>query len=239
MRSAFSWSAVVHGATVTRLAGGPPVDLVAAPPGVVDGPCDRLGSVRAELPELARRAFVAVDEVIKLERIDRAGVEARKALADVLEQSRQLLLVVVADELPGGTAPCLLALAIAHGRSDGTLPAVTLPPDVRETAVATVQRYCERRVPPTSRSEMRLELSVRGNSITIVERRPPWSELVGPEWTWMRIAQLRYEARSGTWALYYADREDRWWPYDFAEPSPGVDELLRALDEDPSGIFWG
>jgi hypothetical protein len=86
---------------------------------------------------------------------------------------------------------------------------------------------------------MRLELSVRGNSITIVERRPPWSELVGPEWTSMRIAQLRYEARSGTWALYCADREDRWWPYDFAEPSPGVDELLRALDEDPSGIFWG
>jgi hypothetical protein len=157
----------------------------------------------------------------------------------VLEQGRQLPLVVVPDELPGSSSPCLLAHAIAHGSSDGTLRAVTLPPDVRETAVATVQRYCEQRVPPASRSELRLEHAVRGNSITIVERRPPWSELVGPEWTSMRIAQLRYEAGGGTWALYCADRADRWWPYDFAEPSPDIDELLRALDEDPSGIFWG
>jgi hypothetical protein len=116
---------------------------------------------------------------------------------------------------------------------------VAFPPDVRETAIAAVQRYCERRAPTASRSELQLEHSVRGNSTTIVERRPPWSELVGPAWTSTKIAQLRYEASSGTWALYCADRNGRWWPYDFAEPSPYIDEPLRALDEDPSGIFWG
>ena len=49
-----------------------------------------------------------------------------------------------------------------------------------------------------------------GNNITIVERRPPWSELVGPDWTSMKIAQLRYDDRARTWSLYAADRHERW-----------------------------
>jgi hypothetical protein len=59
---------------------------------------------------------------------------------------------------------------------DATVPAMALPDD----AVAEVERYCDERVPTEARSEIRIEYSVRGNAITIVERRPPWSELVGP-----------------------------------------------------------
>jgi hypothetical protein len=112
---------------------------------------------------------------------------------------------------------------------------VALPVDV----LARVRRFCEERVPPEVRDDVRLECSVRGSAITIVERRPPWSELVGPEWTSMKIAQLRYDAGDGIWTLYCTDRNERWWPYDFAEPSADVDDLLAAIDEDPSGVFWG
>jgi len=55
----------------------------------------------------------------------------------------------------------------------------------------------------------------------------------------MKIAQLRYDDRNRTWTLYCADRNQRWWPDDFSEPSADIDTLLTALDEDPSGIFWG
>ena len=55
----------------------------------------------------------------------------------------------------------------------------------------------------------------------------------------MKVAQLRYDNRSRLWTLYCIDRNERWWPYDFVEPSGDVEELLAALDEDPSGIFWG
>jgi len=54
---------------------------------------------------------------------------------------------------------------------------VALPPDVREAAVSQVERYCDERVPAEARSDIRIEHAVRGNAITIVERRPPWSEL--------------------------------------------------------------
>jgi len=112
-----------------------------------------------------------------------------------------------------------------------------LPPDVREAAVSQVERYCDGRVPAEARSEIRIEHTVRGNAITIVERRPPWSELVGPDWSTSRVAQLRYG--DGLWTLYCADSSDRWWIYDDAEPAPDVAPLLAAIDEDPTGIFWG
>jgi hypothetical protein len=112
-----------------------------------------------------------------------------------------------------------------------------LPPDVREAAVSLVERYCDESVPPEARSEMRIEHTVRGNAITIVERRPPWSELAGPEWSTTKVAQLRYEA--GLWTLYCSDGSGRWWLYDDADPAPDVGPLLAAIDEDPTGIFWG
>jgi hypothetical protein len=112
-----------------------------------------------------------------------------------------------------------------------------LPPEVRESAVAAVERHCEERVPAEARSEIRIEYSVRGSAITIVERRPPWSELVGPESSTIRVAQLRYDA--GLWTLYCSDSNDRWWLYDETDPAPDVRPLLAAIDEDVTDICWG
>jgi Protein of unknown function (DUF3024) len=112
-----------------------------------------------------------------------------------------------------------------------------LPPDVREAAVAQIERYCDEQVPTEMRSEIRIEHTVRGSAITIVERRPPWSELAGPEWSTTKVAQLRYDG--GLWTLYCSGRNDRWWLYPDAAPAPDVGPLLAAIDEDATGIFWG
>jgi hypothetical protein len=113
---------------------------------------------------------------------------------------------------------------------------MSLPPDVSEPAVAEVERYYEKRVPSEARSAIRIEYSVRGSAITIVERRPPWSEPVGPEWSTTRVAQLRYDG--GLWTLYCSGSNDRWWLYAEADPAPGVRPLLAAIDDDMTGIFW-
>ena len=113
-----------------------------------------------------------------------------------------------------------------------------MPSAVRDDAVRHVAAFCENHVPVDLRGELLLEHSLRGSSITIVERRPPWSELVGPEWTSMKIAQLRYDERSRTWALYASDRNERWFLHD-TDPAPDVAPLLAEIAEDPTGIFWG
>jgi hypothetical protein len=114
-----------------------------------------------------------------------------------------------------------------------------VPPEVLEPAIRHVGAFCANRVPDELRDEMRLEHTVRGSSITIIERRAPWSDLIGPEWTSMKIAQFRYDGRSGTWTLYAPDRNERWHVYDFVEPAGDLGPLLAEVEDDPTSIFWG
>jgi hypothetical protein len=112
-------------------------------------------------------------------------------------------------------------------------------PALPDTAVATVRRYCDAKVPPRYRDELRVEFDTRGKNITIYECRPPWHPELGPDWTRQPVAQLRYNPVDQHWRLYCADRNSRWHYYDMAEPTTRLDELINEIDEDPTGIFWG
>jgi hypothetical protein len=116
---------------------------------------------------------------------------------------------------------------------------MSLPDLVRRSAEGKVRAFCERRIPADARDEVRLEFSVRGNAIAIIERRPPWRVDFGPEWSSMKIAQLRYDAATQTWSLWWADRNERWNSYWDVDPTPDIDDLLREIGEDPTAVFWG
>lgn len=105
--------------------------------------------------------------------------------------------------------------------------------------VAIVRLYCEQRVPPDVLDQLRVDLVVSRGAVTIVERRPPWREGIGPEWTTHGIARLRYTVRSGLWTLYWKDRNARWHRYDLIEPTRDIRVLLDEVDRDPTCIFWG
>ena len=106
-------------------------------------------------------------------------------------------------------------------------------------ALAEVEAFCESRIPVGLRDQIRLEYAVRGNAITIVERRPPWRPDFGPDWTSSEVAQLRYDEGSSTWPLHCRSARGRWFLYDEVEPSRDVAPLLTEIDADPTGIFWG
>jgi hypothetical protein len=80
--------------------------------------------------------------------------------------------------------------------------ALTLP----DLDVARVQRWCAARVPEHARHEVRLECQVGPRHLTIVERRAPWREELGREWTSSPIARLRYTTADMSWTLYWRDR---------------------------------
>jgi hypothetical protein len=105
--------------------------------------------------------------------------------------------------------------------------------------VAAVRHYCEQRVPPHALHQVRSELVLARGAVTIVERRAPWREDYGPEWTSRGVARLRYTAKSGVWTLYWSDRNGRWHRYDLIEPTPDIRVLLDEVDRDPTCIFWG
>lgn len=94
-------------------------------------------------------------------------------------------------------------------------------------------------MPEHIRDQVRVECDVAPRHLTIVETRPPWCADFGPEWTRFPIARLRYTKTTGTWELYWRDRNLRFHRYDLLAPSPLVDDLLAEIERDPTAIFWG
>jgi hypothetical protein len=114
-----------------------------------------------------------------------------------------------------------------------------LPDDVRDAALRKVQQFCEDRLPEDARTQMRLEVAVRGSSITLIERRAPWNDKFGGDWTSQSIAELRYHRKTGTWSLYWPRATGRWHRYEDLGPASDVRPLLAEIHADPDGVFWG
>ena len=97
--------------------------------------------------------------------------------------------------------------------------------------------YCERRVPPHVRDEVGLEFRIRGEAVTLVERRAPYKGR--GEWTERVVAQFRRDQDSGHWVLYCADRNSRWHRYEGVRANKKLAPLVSEVDRDPTAIFWG
>jgi hypothetical protein len=108
-----------------------------------------------------------------------------------------------------------------------------------ELDVAQVRRWCVARVPEHARHQVRVECQAAPRHLTIVERRAPWRQEGGPEWTTVPVARLRYTVADKSWTLYWRDRNLRFHLYDLVAPSHRVEDLLTEIERDPTSIFWG
>lgn len=106
---------------------------------------------------------------------------------------------------------------------------------VPDTHLRQIARWCEQRIPAHALHQVRVEYTVRGSNVTILEVRAPWREDFGPEWSRRPIAQLRHDG--ARWRLYWPDRNTRWHmlPDVPAHTSPAT--LLDVIDE-PNRAFW-
>ena len=114
-----------------------------------------------------------------------------------------------------------------------TTEATQLP----EIDIEKLRQMCRHSVPDKFKDELRLEVTVRAQRVSIHERRPTWRGEPG-EWTSMPIAQLRYEG-SGHWTLFFGDRNSRWARYSELPPRQPIDTIIEELEADPTCIFWG
>jgi hypothetical protein len=94
--------------------------------------------------------------------------------------------------------------------------------------------WCAARVPEHAGHQVRVECQIASRHRTIVERRAPWRDDHGPEWTSFPIASLRCTAADMSWTLYWRDRNLRFHIYDLLASSDRVDDLLREIDRDPN-----
>lgn len=73
---------------------------------------------------------------------------------------------------------------------------------VPDAAIVAIKRFCEARTPPELREQMRLELRVRANSVTILDCRLA-SDETPRQWMRLPFAQLRYDPSTRIWTLYW------------------------------------
>ena len=114
------------------------------------------------------------------------------------------------------------------------------PVAISELDRRRISSWCDLRVPAAVRDRVLVVASFRGNSAVIAERRPPWREDFGPEWSSIRIAKLTVDPVANSWVLFASDRNDRLLNYsrDIGVGTSLV-EILAELDVDPTSIFWG
>ena len=106
-----------------------------------------------------------------------------------------------------------------------------------EFAARLVERYAAAKVPPDARDAVRLDVETVGDSITIWECRPPWSEH-GPEWTRMGIARFRYSPSDKLWTVYGMRTDLEFHRYTFVDRQSGIGPLLDEVARDPHACFW-
>lgn len=82
-----------------------------------------------------------------------------------------------------------------------------------------------------------MSVETRGNGVTLFEHRPVWR--MPDEWTNGKVAQFRYDSTSDRWTLYWSDRHGRWLRYEGKRPAADIATLIREVDADPAGAFWG
>jgi hypothetical protein len=111
-----------------------------------------------------------------------------------------------------------------------------LPAHTSRLVERLLSGYCRRICPPSARHAVLLDYRIEEERATLSEARL----FCGVPGTHRRvdIAQFRYEP-GGEWRLFYADETLRWRRYARRASSRSFVELLREVDADAEGAFWG
>jgi hypothetical protein len=102
---------------------------------------------------------------------------------------------------------------------------------------AALHDLCASRVPEQHRGQIRIEYLVDGHSIVLFEDRPDWRnpalQIREP------FAKFRYYRSRGEWNLYWLPSDGNWQRYDAASPARKIDPLVRHVERDTYGCFFG
>ena len=97
--------------------------------------------------------------------------------------------------------------------------------------------FCRGRVPASFHNELRLEYTVSGHSVLVEEVRPHWRE--PGVFTRGGVAKFRFVRTAGEWQLFWQRASLKWQAYEPLAASRELGKLVREVDRDPYGCFFG
>lgn len=114
-----------------------------------------------------------------------------------------------------------------------------LPLLTRHFVEKKLSAYCQQKVPAHILHQVRLTFVVDGSTVTLIEARHTHAQ--PGTWVQRPIARFLFTAETACWTLYspHSRAKDAWQIYPDAKPVKAIDTLLKVVDEDPHGLFWG
>ncbi len=100
-----------------------------------------------------------------------------------------------------------------------------------------VGAFCVRHSPVHLRDKLRLEYSIKGHEVVIVERRPQWDD--PSRWIESPTAKVKYIRSANKWRLYWMRADMKWHEYPGLSSSNRLDDLVQEIDADPFACFFG
>jgi hypothetical protein len=97
--------------------------------------------------------------------------------------------------------------------------------------------YCDKKIPPQYRNELRVEFQIRGDEVSLFEVRPAWDDPT--RWISMKVARFKKDHKTETWQLFWADRNSRWKTYPPLPYHRDIEKLLEEVEKNETGAFWG
>jgi hypothetical protein len=114
---------------------------------------------------------------------------------------------------------------------------VPIPPIVLRDAERKLAVFCRRHSLALVADKLRYEFSHARYDVFLLERRPDFRG--SGAWSNLTVARFRYNQTRDEWALYWADRNEKWHRFSGISGTSDINELLAVVDADPTGIFWG
>jgi hypothetical protein len=96
---------------------------------------------------------------------------------------------------------------------------------------------CTKRTPEDMKDQLRFEYEIQNQTIIILEVRPVWNNPT--EYLKLPMAKLSFVKSQNLWKLYWKRASGKWEKY---EPRPSDKELsvlVREIDKDVYGCFFG
>ena len=103
---------------------------------------------------------------------------------------------------------------------------------------ATVGDLCRRMTMPEHVDQLRFVYDIDGHAVSLMEERPPWDGSPGA-WTRHGVARFPYLRSRGHWLLYWMRADLKWHRYDPALATADLKQLVRVVEDDEYGAFFG
>ena len=97
--------------------------------------------------------------------------------------------------------------------------------------------FCSERTPEHLKGQLRFEYEIEKNNVIIYEVRPVWKN--PSEFTKMPMAKLAYVKSQNIWKLYWKRANEKWVIYEPKGSAKDLGILVKEIDKDSFGCFFG